>query len=57
MSELAEINKNPLDPVSFVKTWEVFDPKVVSSPHRALVAHKFSLNGWSLFVCLLGLLS
>ena len=36
MSELAEVNSNPLDPVSFIKTWEVFDPQVVSSPRRAL---------------------
>jgi hypothetical protein len=57
MSELAEINKNPLDPVSFVKTWEVFDPKVVSNPLKDLVAHKFCSNGWSIFVCSLGLLS
>jgi hypothetical protein len=28
MSELADISNNPLNPVSFIKTWEVFDPQV-----------------------------
>jgi hypothetical protein len=29
MTELAEINRNPLNPGSFVKTWEIFDPQVL----------------------------
>ena len=35
MSELAEIKNNPLQPLSFIKTWEEFDPQVVPFPGRA----------------------
>ena len=35
MSELAEIKNNPLQPLSFIKTWEEFDPQVVPFHGRA----------------------